>query len=202
MDGTQFNFIKEEYFNLCSFVRNMIRLTFILLLIVNLGFLGSCSDSDDEVINECIQIAQNTDWTTENFKTDFTIQFPDNYEGNGMVGFEGNTFSKTRDDSKIEFEYFFCTGTFCYDFGSALEEPIPSSIIAEDKNRNNITLDSRREFCLDGNVTGYFYFNDKENSTGKYYMKRDSVFLEALTIYFDYPEIQEIDNIIKSITEK
>lgn len=55
----------------------MIRSTFTLLFILNLGFLVSCTDRDDEVQNVCIQIAQNPDWNTENFKTNFSIQFPD-----------------------------------------------------------------------------------------------------------------------------
>jgi len=173
-----------------------------LYMLILLSLISACSDADDEWQNECIEIAQNPNWSTENFKTDFTIQFPDNYEGNGMVGFEGNTFSKTKEDKKIEFEYFFCTGTFCYDFGSALEEPIPSSILSERKNRNKITLDFRKEFCSDGNIIGYFYFNEAESATGKYYIKRDSVFLEGLSIYFDNTEIQEVESIIKTIVEK
>lgn len=179
----------------------MTRLTFTLLLIVNLCFLWSCIDKDEALQNVCIQIAQNPDWNTEDIKSDYTIQFPDNYEGNGLIGFEGNTFSKTRVDKKIEFSHRFCSATYCYDFGLALKEPIPSSLVTEDKNRNELTLGSRKEFCSNNEIIGYFYFNEEESATGKYYMKRDSVYLEALTIYFSNIEIQEVENIIKTISQ-
>lgn len=119
-----------------------------------------------------------------------------------MVGFEGNTFSRTKENKKIEFEYSFCSPTFCNDFGSALEEPIPNLLVIEDKNKNEIALDSKKEFCLNSDTIGYFYFNEAENATGKYYLKRDSVFLEGLSIYFDNTEIQEVESIIKTIVEK
>lgn len=180
----------------------MIRSTFTLLLILNLCFLVSCSDRDDELQNTCIEISQNPEWNTEDFKTNFTIQFPDNYEGVGMTGFEGNFFRKYRSDERIEFDYRFCSATYCYDFGNPLDMPIPNSITAKDRNQKEKVLSSKKEFCSNSDTIGYFYFDEEESSTGKYFMKRDSVYLEGLTIYFSATEIQEVENLIKTIVEK
>lgn len=176
--------------------------TFISLLILSLFFLAACTDSDDSLTNGCIEISQNPDWKTEDFKTSFTIQFPDNYEGVGMTGFEGNSFSKKRNDGKIELEYYYSNGAYSLDFGIALNGSIPDSIDSKDKSRSETILAIRKEFCSNNDIIGYFYFNEEVNSTGKYFMKRDSVYLEGLKVYFNSTELQEVENIIKTVVEK
>jgi hypothetical protein len=176
--------------------RIMISLVILLTILTS-----SCDKEDGLEQSDCIEIFKNSNWTTEEFKSNYKIQLPNNYEGTGMVGFEGNIFNKSRVDNKVELTYSFCSPTYCSDFGNVLDINIPNSIIVKDKENNDVTLDSKKEFCLNGNVKGILYYNTKINSTGKYYIKQDSEYLDGLTIYFDNTEYQEVENIIKTITE-
>lgn len=171
----------------------------ISFVVVFLTILSSCGKDEVPEKSDCIGISENSNWTTEDFKENFTIQFPDNYEGSGMVGFEGNLFNKNRVDDKVKLTYSFCGPTFCKDFGNALDVSIPNSIIAKDEENIDVTLDSKKEFCLDGNVKGILYYNTEINSTGKYYIIQESEYLDGLTIYFDNTEYQEVENIVKTI---
>ena len=175
----------------------------ILSFSIFLTVLISCDKSNDDISQkDCKSMSQNSNWTTENFKADYTIQFPNNYEGTGMVGFEGNMFYKNRVDNTISLNYNFCGTTFCNDFGEALSEPIPNSITVTDRNSNDITLDSKQEFCSNDKTVGILYYNKETNSVGKYYIKKDNKFLEGLTIHFTDTEYQEIEDIIKTIKKK
>jgi hypothetical protein len=176
------------------------------IIIISLTFLltimTSCNKKEEDItLNNCIELSQNPNWITEDFKTNYLIQFPNNYEGTGMVGFEGNLFNKNRTDDKLRFTYSFCTSLYCDDFGAPLNIPIPNSISAKDKNNNAIILNSKKEFCLNGDILGILYYNNETNSTGIYYMKQGVEYLEGLTIYFDNTEYQEVENIIKTIVE-
>ena len=149
-----------------------------------------------------VEIYQHPDWATEDFKRHYTIQFPDNYEGTGKVGFEGNVFNKNRSDDQIKFTYSFCSPTYCEDFGDPLATPAPNSILAKDKNGNEVVLDLKKTFCQDDEIVGIFYFNNKDDATGKYFMKPESEFREGLTVYFPYSEYPEVENIVETISLK
>jgi len=170
-------------------------------LVVFLTIIASCDKEEMPEQSDCIEMSENSNRTTEDFKTNFTIQFPNNYEGTGMVGFEGNIFNKKRIDDKVELTYSFCGSLYCDDFGDALEVLIPNSIIAKDKENNEVILNSKKEFCLNGNIKGVLYYNTELSSIGKYYIKQDSEYLDGLTIYFNNTEYQEVENIIKTIAE-
>jgi hypothetical protein len=151
---------------------------------------------------ECTEMSANTDWTTEKFKVRYSIQFPNNYEGPGVIaGFEGNTYFKKRLDDNIRIIYSYCGPTYCDDFGDSLALPFPNSITANDTENNQVNLASKQEFCLNGEVVGVFYYNTEVNATGKYFMKRDAAYLEGTTIFYSNSEFQEVENIIKTISE-
>lgn len=157
---------------------------------------------EDRVHCQCIEMSQNQNWATENFKTNYTIQFPGDYEGFGMVGFEGNTFRKNRDDEMIVLSYSYCGPLYCDDFGDTLGVPTPNSIMAKDENGGNVILNSKNEFCLNGSTIGILYYNTEINSTGIFFIKINNSYLEGLTIFFtntEYPEVQEI---LKTISKK
>jgi hypothetical protein len=177
--------------------RNALSLIILLLVVI------SCDKGKEEInpIDCKVEISQNPDWNTENFKNNYTIQFPDNYEGHGMTGFEGNVFQKKRVDGKILFDYGFCSDTFCEDFGDPLAVPFPSAIIAKDLNGQDIALDSRKGFCLNGDIKGILYYNTEKDAVGKYFMKQGTGFVEALTIQFDITELQEVNSIISTIIQ-
>lgn len=151
---------------------------------------------------DCLKMSDNSNWTTEDFKLEYTIQFPSNYEGTGMVGFEGNFFSKNRIDDKVSFNYSFCGPLLCLDFGEALASTATTEIIVIDRNNNEVILASKKEFCSNGMVEGILYHNTDASSMGKYYMKQDSEYLEGLTVYFDYSEYSEVERIIQTITKQ
>jgi len=163
--------------------------------------LTSC-EKQELLESNSIEISQNPNWSTEDFKNNYIIQFPDNYEGYGMVGFEGNIFFKNRNDYNVEFNYYFCGLSYCNDFGNALAIPIPKSIMVVDKNNNEINLNSKTEFSFNDEIVGILYFNTELNSTGIYYMKQGTEYLEGLSINFANSEYQELENIVKSIVEK
>ncbi len=170
-----------------------------LLLLITL--IGSCAKDEEISLNNSIEVSQNSNWNTEDFKTNYTIQFPDNYEGTGMVGFEGYVFNKSRIDKKVEFTYSFCNPLFCSDFGNPLNVPILNSLTIKDQDGNEIVLNSKKEFSLNGNLVGILYHNSAVNSIGKYYMNQGDKYLEGLTIYFSNTEYQEVENIIKTIAK-
>lgn len=174
---------------------NFILLIFILTVL-------SCSKEEIPNLKKCIEKSENPNWITEDFKHNYTIQFPSNYLGNGMMEFEGVFFNKRRDDGEIEFNYNFCLLIYCDQYGDTLNESIPDSIIAKDKIGATISLTSKKNFCLNENSVGILYYNSEQNSTGKYFMRHDSYFLDALTVYFEKDEYQEVENIIKTIYEK
>ncbi len=168
--------------------------------ILILCFWTACDD--DAITPTCMTMEQNTSWTAEDFKTDYTIQFPADYEGNGMVGFEGNIFSKNKTDNTITFSYFYCDGLWCADFGQdTLADPPPTSLTIP-TTAGNLTLSEKVEFC-DGNdeVLAILYHNTEPTSGGRLYMKQGSDFLEALDITYDANSFQEVVDIIKTISE-
>ena len=107
------------------------------MYVVMLLFI-SCTKGTDIVSNVCIPHAENPAWNTILFKNDHTIQFPNNYEGRGMVGFEGNTFIKQRSDNKIIFKYAYCGPLYCEEFGRELSLKLPDTIVVNDKNMKGI----------------------------------------------------------------
>lgn len=178
----------------------------IFYLGILLTLFAACDTKDEKDILplriiECVERSQNSNWITENFKNGHTIQFRDNFEGAGMIGFEGNTFQKRRMDGKVVFTYNYCTNLHCSDFGDALAEPGPDSILSQDKNGDEVVLDSKKGFCVDGEIEGILYYNTKPDASGKYFMKQGTKFLEGVTIHFDNTEYQEVENILITISE-
>ena len=109
---------------------------FISLIII------SCTEDNNQF---CFQTSLVENWQSEMFKTDYTIQFPDNYIGPGMISFEGNIFSKSREDSLVQFEYHYCNFNFCEDFGVELQYPLPESITMFDNQGNELELTNQIE---------------------------------------------------------
>lgn len=142
-------------------------------------------------------------WITETLKSDYTIQFPDNYMGPGMTGFEGPMFLKTRDDNNVQFSYAFCNGLYCKEFGDTLEEPTPNTIFSTDRSGQSVQLTVRRVYCRgEDSESILFYNNNAVERTGKYYMKIDGKLVEALNIYYADASQGEITSILRTITKK
>jgi hypothetical protein len=159
----------------------------------------SCKREVDK--KDCVTLSQNPDWTTSDFKSNYTIQLPDNYFGNGKVGFEGNIYDKTRDDSSINFSYSYCSPLHCADFGENLSEPFPGSINITANNRT-ITLDQKMTFCGDHAQAAVLYYNNDNDSHARLYWKDNGEYKQALEISYKHSRHQDVLDIIKTIKEK
>lgn len=180
-----------------------------MCLAASILFITSCKKDDSVKLNtvlNTVEVSPHSDWTTENFKPNsngstYVIQFPENYEGVGLTGFEGPFFRKNRIDDKVSFYYGFCVALYCDAYGAALAEPTPASINVKINDNTEITLSSQTMFSLNDEIVGIFYYDEEDKATGRYFMKRDNEFLEALYVEFDYTEYEEVENIIKTILE-
>ena len=173
--------------------KKILYILFILLIVC------SCNDNDEQIDKNCVENKQIDNWITESFKSNYSIQFPSNYEGQGMVGFEGNMYSKIRSDSLVELSYMYCSPLYCEDFGAILFEPIPSSIFTYNKQNTEVELTEQVLFCQNDDETALFYHNMEDKAVGKLYMKIDGLYLEAVSVFYDIDEHQEIENILKTI---
>ena len=171
----------------------------ILYILFILLIVCSCNDNDEQIDKNCVENKQMDNWITESFKSNYSIQFPSNYEGQGMVGFGGNMFSKIRSDSLVELSYIYCSPLYCEDFGAILFEPIPSSIFAYNKQNTEVELTEQVLFCQNDDETALFYHNMEDKAVGKLYIKIDGLYLEAISVFYDIDEHQEIENILKTI---
>lgn len=164
--------------------------------------IGACKKEQQLPVTRlsCEEISFQKEWPTEPLKTDYTIQFPDNYTGPGLTGFEGPIFIKTNKYQDIQFSYAFCNGLYCTEFGDVLAEPAPSTIQATDKNGQLVDLTVRVTFCRgEASESILYYKNNVIDRTGKYFMKINGKLVEALDIYYPDNTQEEIMTILKTI---
>ncbi len=170
-----------------------------LILINTVSILLTLSSCAKEETKACQELVIVSDWNTENFKSEYYIQFPEQYEGFGMAGFEGNLFSKFKADSSALFKYFYCGPLFCEDFGGSLESPQPDQLLIVNQQNQYFTLDQKQTFCYNNAEVGILYYNDVQRIQGRYFMKINQEFLEALSVEFDESNRDEVFAIIASI---
>jgi len=175
----------------------MIRL-FLLFIIL----LAACEKNDHTENVECFNMASNDDWITINFKTNYTIQVPHEYEGPGMAGFEGNTFVTFSGDGKVYLAYGYCSSLFCYDFGDTIKSPFPKWITIKNSEGDHLVLNRSEKFCNDSNIMGIFYYSNDAISEGRLYWNDNDIFKQSLTVKFDLIELDTIISIIKTIKRK
>jgi hypothetical protein len=161
-------------------------------------FLIACEKNSDNGYN----LTSIDGWTTINFKSNYTIQIPDGFEGIGMAGFEGNTFSKFSADNKINLFYGYCNDLFCNDFGDPLANPVPNSLQVSTNSAVLITLNKREYFYQNSEVVGVLYYSDNEISRGRLFWKDSSTLKAALEIDFNLSEIETVNKIIETIKTK
>ena len=138
-------------------------------------------------------------WKTEQFKYDYTIQFPDNYSGGYVQGFEGGTFEKTRKDSRAVFSYNFSNGLQSFDFGDTLANESTDSIAVTDGDIV-VFLPNRMEIIQDGDTAGILFYNEVWSiSRGELYWKDGGVFKDALSIQYANDLKEEAISIVKTI---
>ncbi len=192
-----------------------------LLFFTLLIYICSCSTDeepipDDEPLNdepveeiESVEIETNPDWTTIDFKPNYTIQFPEFYSGNGMVGWEGTVFSMEREDESIRFSYNYCSSVYCEEFGSELYEDIPLQYT--EYRHPDIwgfsppnSYFHKTQFIENEKVKGHLYFTEPTdhqptNANGIYHMLHRGSFREAVSVTFPFGSESEVIEILKTI---
>lgn len=172
-----------------------------LLIIAAFMFVIPLS-CEKEKSTDCYQAEPVAGWMTENFKSNYTIQTPPNYEGFGMIGFEGNTFFKNAPDSSVRMVYFYCSPVFCEDFGDTLAEPLPSSISTLGFDPGIYFLDEQIEICKNDSIIAVLYHDNESLSHAKLYMDFESQWREALYLEYEDSRYEQVLGIIGSINEK
>lgn len=138
-------------------------------------------------------------WEKEKFKSDYTIQFPGYYTGGYIQGFEGPSFSKVRDDARVNFTYNFTNGLQSFEFGDTLQDEIIDSIWVAQGDLLML-LTNRLDIMENENIAGILFYNDVWSiSMGELYWKDGGVFKDALTIHYANDLKDEAFAIVKTI---
>jgi len=180
----------------------------LFVIIGALTLITNCKKEENIEHASCNNLTTENSWSIINFKTDYSIQVPDGFKGPGMVGFEGNNFFKYSSDTSIIFEYGYCNGLFCFDFGDTLKSPIPNSIKVKDNAGNLITLNNIQKFCLNSETVGVLYYLDDLVSdnplywNSRLYWKDNGQFKQAMQIRFQSSGLKTVNEIIQTIKSK
>ncbi len=176
----------------------------IILYILTLSMvIVSCRKVEpDEPSNNCTKLTSIDSWPQIDFKSNYTIQIPEDFEGPGMVGFEGNIFNKNSKDEKISLNYAYCTALWCIDFGDTLQSPVPETIKIIGGYDMPVNLNMRIQFCKDSDIKGILYFNDEDIASGRLYWMEDNLFRQALELNFHITELETVVKIMTTIKER
>lgn len=164
-------------------------------------FIVSCKKGgDNNNTDNCILISQNADWTTTEFRTNYTIQFSNKYSVTKQQGYEGMVYDVIRDDNSVRFHYIYCNSMECYGV-----EGLPASLpnfVDLDASGSSIRLDQKATFCNGNALTGVLYYNNDNNSPARLYWKDNGAYRQALEVSYHRSRHQEVIDIIKTIKRK
>ena len=162
--------------------------------------LIGCKKNEDNI--NCYELTSFDNWTTIDFKTNYTIQVPNEFVGCGLEGFEGRTFNKFSADTKIQLRSGYCNSLFCNDFGDSISSSVPKSIQVLDNSSKTITLNQIEYFCQNSKKIGILYYSESDTSRGRLYWKDNGTLKDALEIYFSLAKLDTINMIIETIKRK
>lgn len=173
----------------------------ICCLVLTLLIFSCKRDVDNSSYDaNCIVLTQHADWVTTEFRSQYTIQFPNNYSIAKQQGYEGIVYDVKRDDNSVRFRYIYCNSMACYGFDN-LPASFPDHVVYEAWGISK-KLDQKATFC-DGNMlTGVLYYNNDNDSYAKLYWKEDGKYMEAMQISYNHSRHQEVLDIIKTIRKK
>ncbi|HMR87859.1 MAG TPA: hypothetical protein PKD51_06880, partial [Saprospiraceae bacterium] len=157
--------------------------------------------SDTNII--CINMEANPNFPTEAFKDGYTIQFPSEYTGDGLLIDESATFEK-KSGTDLYFSYLYSSPVdgLIY-FGQKLATPIPDKLqILSQSLTGNLAL--KKEFCLNDEIEAILYYNLETNTTsfGKLFMKHNDWYYEGLNVTFRAELLDELEAVIKTIRKE
>lgn len=175
----------------------MRQILFLLWLIVLSGCKNGVVLPDQD--STSLPVKNRSDWHTESLNEDYTIQFPASYEGNGMVGFEGPTFSKGEPGKQVSFSYSFCGPLMCSSYGSAILVPYPSIPYPTSVTFENTYLDRTVAFKYNDQLQAVFYFTSQ--GKGLLYLKnpKRGLLMQSLNVTYPYDLHSEVLGILQSI---
>jgi hypothetical protein len=165
--------------------------------------LISCEKNDHKPLApQSYEVMQHPVWTAEDFKSQYTIQFPSGYTGK-MQGFEGNTFHKKDAAGTTQIGYFYSNNTYCSDFRDILTDPIQPSILSIFVyNQVPVLLSHRVEFTSNNQLTGVLYHDNGALLKGILFWKDDGIFKEAATVQSTTQNLPEVINILRTIRKE
>ncbi len=180
--------------------------TIFSLCLLGLCTLISCNNNNIQPL--CTTFESHLVWTPENFKTDYTIQFPSTYIGNGDDGSPSYYFNKHRNDNNVSFFWTHCSVASCQEYGFVpLDVTFPDTISvasAEIFNtggllvRNDLT--QLKLFCDSTEIKAAFYYNTLADADGALFLKQDDdQYYAAVLMHYDSTEQQEVEDILKTI---
>jgi hypothetical protein len=163
----------------------------------------NCKKNEEVKVVPDFNLTTIANWPTIDFKAQYTIQVPAEFIGPGVQqGFEGNSFSKSSADGKIQLHGGFGTILGIMDFGMVLPNPVPAEVQIRNNNSELVTLDNREIFYQNAEIIAYFYYSNNTVSKGELYWYVSNAFLSALSIDFELSELETVNKIIKSIKLK
>ena len=175
--------------------------TVLMLLVV---FTMACDPKLDEPT--LTSLPESSDWPKEAFKTDYTIAFPETYEGEGMIEFfEGSIFEKMKENGAARFAYSYGNGLIYEEYGEPLLNKSASAL--NSYTQETVRLTNQADFYQGTTIDVYFFYDHLEehplfpfDAMGVVYMKRGETFYEGVTVYFDLLELDEVLEIVDTIT--
>jgi hypothetical protein len=180
-----------------------------VFILISIILLISYCKKDKSIENSaCNNLTTVDSWPTINFKTNYTIQVPNDFQGPGMTGFEGNVFSKFSKDTTLILDYGYCNALFCFDFGDTLQTTVPTSIRVKNISGDLITLNKYQKFCQNSETVGVLYYLDNNGPNtalywnGRLYWKDNELFRQAMQISFSSSELETLIEIIETIKTK
>jgi hypothetical protein len=147
-------------------------------------------------------LEQNPSYEQIEFKEDYTIQFPSGFTGNGLEGGLGVRFNvQTVNGAELYYEYLCATDCWIY-FGETLDDPLPDEIDGFPLGNNEKLLKST-EFCINEDLVATLYQSNTSNQIiyAKLYMKVEGEFKEGLRLNYTQNDIDEVESILKTISE-
>jgi hypothetical protein len=174
----------------------------ISMLILIIFLLINCRKTEEVKNNNCLSLTTITGWEKIDFKTDYTIQVPVEFKGDGLQGFEGNSFYKSSADDKIKLSSGYSNSLFTFDFGDTLQNPAPKSIQVMNNFSKLITLDKTEIFCQNSETIGVFYYSNIDISRGRLYWKDTNPYRQALEVDFYLSQLETVNKIIETIKRR
>ncbi|HRG40557.1 MAG TPA: hypothetical protein PLC27_04100 [Saprospiraceae bacterium] len=174
-----------------------------ILIILFILFFASCCNNEEginSIETHCIQMDKNPEYITEDLNQDYTIQFPSDYKGEGLIIGESANFLKYSDN--VQVKYSFLCPTDCIKFyGWALDNPIPNSVVVSTIDETTI-LDQKEEFCKNDIVEAIFYQNSEKLAFGTLFLKNKDQYLESANIQFKKEKTEEVISILMTLQKK